>query len=296
MINEKDNLIEVDLSKIKTLTQSSNELDAMRVMAHNLKYSVGIDEEPIPLKPIIDYLGIDYKWSHFNSTDLRGEACLKLENGRFQILVNGRKNYNWRRARFSVAHEIGHYIFLMYTGGSTTQLMQQNESNYKLLESMCDAFAQELLIPRKSVDSQLKDIAAIGFSGMANKYKVSRSAIIRSIIDGKNGLSWVILSSEDNKRAEDEMLRVKYSYPPYKKIPNADWFPKGISINRFITTGDVVKIKDYSYNEAIIDLGNRSISRKITRISDVSENQMYSMGKYLNIIISKSGEKMDWML
>lgn len=115
---------------------------------------------PLDLEPLLERFGIVYR--HTSNGERRGVAYLQIgdtptitlvrscpgENGKMQAAGETRLS---RRDRFSVAHELAHYL-LWQRGGI---LPATNRSQYWQHEALCNEFAGHLLVHRQSLQTFL---------------------------------------------------------------------------------------------------------------------------------------------
>lgn len=103
---------------------------------------------PINLKAVRQSLGVNLVVQY--GSDRHGELR-RNDSGQYEIVVYKRSTATpWRsRDRFTVAHEIGHFIVETKIGYHPT-----SRSEYWKLEDRCNSFAGQLLIPDDAVGSQ----------------------------------------------------------------------------------------------------------------------------------------------
>lgn len=127
--------------------------------------------------------------------ELRGcEGRIVHKNGQSIITVNGKCEFESRR-RFTIAHEIGHYLLhkndLINHNDDISSLSWFNDKNKKRIfeqEFEANEFASELLLPTKNF---ISDISGIPFSpelarSISDKYKVSRTSTIHRFTEHGN--------------------------------------------------------------------------------------------------------------
>lgn len=83
------------------------------------------------------------------------------------------------RRRFTVAHEIGHYIFGHGKDGVELRDPTQNFSsdNYDPKEVACNRFAAELLMPAVAIKHYIMDLSVSGVENLAAAFIVSEVAM-----------------------------------------------------------------------------------------------------------------------
>lgn len=160
----------------------------MERRAERILAGAGIDTNPVPVEQVADHLGIKIELA-----DL-GEDCsaVLVRNGdRAVIGVN--KNHYPNRRRFSIAHEIGHFI--LHEGN--TYVDKGYRINFRDLESgsgtkqeemQANAFAAALLMPAKRVRDAFKQqpfelTSDDSLKMLAKTFKVSTQAMAYRLVN-----------------------------------------------------------------------------------------------------------------
>jgi Zn-dependent peptidase ImmA (M78 family) len=91
------------------------------------------------------------------------------------------------RQIFSLLHELAHLLFRI-SGISKFDISYIDHLNQpeKRIEQFCNAFAAELLMPSEDFDAQVREfhqLDEIVVERLANRYKVSREAVFRRLLD-----------------------------------------------------------------------------------------------------------------
>ena len=172
-------------------------------------------------QPLIDDLGFLSELSSRFSTDA---VLLSKHGGRFDIIVDS--DSIRVRANFSVAHELGHVVLHpeLYSGCVTIEdsiaLSKRIKQSYRGIEGEANQFAGAILVPRKSIFSDVEKVyegILRGYAGnigweqaismlnaaLANRYRVSTQTmeirlgqlhITRRLLDAVNNkydfISW----------------------------------------------------------------------------------------------------------
>lgn len=117
-------------------------------------------------------------------TDQVSGFCLYDEN--FPVIyVNNSKPHT--RQIFTLFHELAHLLFK--TGGIDTRIddyIDYLEGDNKQIETLCNKFAGEFLVPTEALDLKLKNMMRIDDSSieeLAGFFHVSREVILRRIFD-----------------------------------------------------------------------------------------------------------------
>jgi Zn-dependent peptidase ImmA (M78 family) len=125
--------------------------DPIRLSETVLK-KVGIAQPPVEVDKVISI------WAELRliDEDLDGSGYL-LPLGRLggEIIVN--KNHSLERKRFTIAHELGHWVLGLMWKKKFGEFKQPQGIAYAVIEKWCDQFATNLLMPRALVESWISD-------------------------------------------------------------------------------------------------------------------------------------------
>ncbi|MHB1664248.1 MAG: ImmA/IrrE family metallo-endopeptidase [bacterium] len=131
----------------------------------NIKASGYTITIPIDIEGIIKYLGIRYEIKpDFNNIKTTGNLTIK--GGEPTIWVNPMKNTSEERKRFTLAHELGHFMlhiaplgnFNVFQDVSDVNISFNRDENWSHIEMEANDFAAQLLMPANFIDEQLKII------------------------------------------------------------------------------------------------------------------------------------------
>ncbi len=120
---------------------------------------------PIAIENIIKFLGLALEINpDFNNIKVIGRITIK--NGAPTIWVNPIKNTTEERKRFTLAHELGHFMLHIAPEGkinnfdefSDKNISFNRDDNWSYTEMEANNFAAELLIPISLAKSKVKDI------------------------------------------------------------------------------------------------------------------------------------------
>lgn len=138
---------------------------------------------PVNLELICSNLNI--KVVYLNIKDAYG--YLRVEGSKKHIFIS-KKIQGTNRARFTIAHELGHYIL----GHDTTSFCKYTEMDYykkeikKKKEREADIFAAELLMPSKYIDEELENILPKDYyklNELRERYEVSLISLLCKYVD-----------------------------------------------------------------------------------------------------------------
>jgi Zn-dependent peptidase ImmA (M78 family) len=138
-----------------------------------------ISEPPIDVETIVHCLGIDLNYVKFEDEEISGVLINK--EGHINIGVN--ENHPHNRQRFTIAHEIGHYILHYDKPLFVDERFRDKTSSEGKNPEEIDAntFAAELLMPEPFIRgdmAQLKNWDEESIRELAKKYQVSAESLV----------------------------------------------------------------------------------------------------------------------
>jgi len=150
--------------------------------------NANVTEPAVPLDLIAQNLNLKLGYESFDD-DLCG--CLVRKNGVGLIAIN--QNHPEGRRRFTLAHEIGHFMLHSSEEGfidkESSIFLRSNDSVRKAepMEIEANYFAAELLMPERFIEDDLKNNSS-PFNGndlvqtMATRYNVSPQAMTTRLL------------------------------------------------------------------------------------------------------------------
>jgi Zn-dependent peptidase ImmA (M78 family) len=162
----------------------------IRELVEKLLHQFNVTEGAVPVDRIVKSLGIEIKLDKVDD-DLSGFLVREKKDQRRSI-IGANKSHHPHRQRFTIAHELGH--FLLHEG-ETVHLDQYRQAftiNLRNSQSAkgedndereANLFAAELLMPAKFLlhDLQGRNLDLLGdtpfLERLARKYKVSEQAL-----------------------------------------------------------------------------------------------------------------------
>jgi Zn-dependent peptidase ImmA (M78 family) len=153
--------------------------------ADALLKALGINTIPIPLDKITSHFGITI--SHELSENISGVLITK---GTTTVIgVNPSENHS--RQRFTIAHEIGHYILHKGDKNLFVDEVMFRSDKKDLRELEANAFATALLMPEELIDAEIKSLGEQPVKDMitslAQKFEVSTVAMTYKL----SNLGWI---------------------------------------------------------------------------------------------------------
>lgn len=201
---------------------------AMQVACAALLRESGIVSAPVPLKPLWQRLGMQRV-----SKNVGGEGTLRLHGNTLEIWVDPDLAH-WRRARFTVAHEISHGILLRALGSAA---LPRDDASNQILENLCNLGAAELLMPSWLVRRSILDkgLTSAALRSMYDLFLVSYTALLRRISDVLPSSAVYFWKVFRRTEQEETALRIVSSSVRYGAPL---WLPRGCTVRH--TSPDIV--------------------------------------------------------
>lgn len=138
----------------------------------------------LKLEEVAKKLGLKCYLADFPDDRLSGAIIKDEESDSYNIYVN--ENHHPNRRRFTIAHEIGHYISYMHNSYSRDELLSsggfedfamslRQDGNYSDAETEANLIAAELLMPEEKVRELVEKNLMV--EEMADLFFVSPSAM-----------------------------------------------------------------------------------------------------------------------
>ena len=220
---------------------------------------------PIRLSRIARHLGARIEYD--NHVPIRNEeASLKFVNGSIVLWVSREKFENHttrKRARFSIAHEIGHLMLYRMLGTKILDISNGSSQSYSYVERLCDIAGSHLLMPRSVLAKQLRQcgLTSVGFGQLLNQFDVSESAMFRAMVDLIPRGAIIEWRKYRRHSVEPLVWRVWNTWRPAMGRDLSSWLPNGCTLKHVVGVEDPSNIPaDRPVTYARINLClNRSI-------------------------------------
>lgn len=153
-----------------------------------LLVDAGVNSAPVPVDQVANHLGI-----RIELADLGHDCSAVLVRNGTRAIVGVNKEHHANRRRFSIAHEIGHFV--LHRGNTYVDKGYrvhfrdlESGSATKREEMAANAFAAALLMPsewiKRAFDKQPFDLSdGEGLGRLADKFKVSPQAMTYRLIN-----------------------------------------------------------------------------------------------------------------
>ena len=211
-----------------------NAFAAMRRACAGLLAEAQIDRTPTKLSSLVRHLGANICYDSDALLALgRAEATLRHIDNRITLCVSREKFEKARaRARFSIAHELGHLILYRVLGESFLKHCEDGPDAYQQAERLCDFAASHLLIPRSRLAEALRSrgFTAQGVADIERIFDVSSTALLRAIADLVPEGSVLEWRHSCRNHREAKTWRVLRTYSPSAASDRSSWMPNGCTL------------------------------------------------------------------
>ncbi len=142
----------------------------IRRQAARLLQSAGVSREPVSLRDVVSALNLEVVQT--TGEPFLSEGALQPMGDGHAIMVGGPSNE--RRRRFTIAHEIGHFV--LHPGRLAPERGGAVNEAWRLQEREADQFAAELLMPEPLVRQAVLELGTDP-ARLADRFDVSRQAM-----------------------------------------------------------------------------------------------------------------------
>jgi Zn-dependent peptidase ImmA (M78 family) len=147
-----------------------------RKRINDLLRKAGVHRAPVPVEKIAEMLRLEVRYSP-NSDAVSGALIRKGK----ELIIGVNSSQHPNRQRFTIAHEIGHFI--LHKGFNLhvdEDFCINRDGSSNLDEREANRFAAELLMPEELIEADLSRFEYVNeaiVSLLASKYKVSAQAM-----------------------------------------------------------------------------------------------------------------------
>lgn len=169
---------------------SINQRDLINITPYDLHDKLGINSPPYNPFTIAKSLGLEVDQTlDFDNINLSG--LISNNNGKIYIWINPLDSD--ARQRFTLAHELGHYVNDILTANGPTKITDTPDTLYRngrsnLCETTANKFAAKLLMPKDDIIGKAKELidaapnktmpTSAFVSKMASIFEVSKGAML----------------------------------------------------------------------------------------------------------------------
>jgi Zn-dependent peptidase ImmA (M78 family) len=152
---------------------------------------------PIAISKICEELDIKVNYETLTSM----EALLIVSEGKRNIIIDNSRSIYLQRERFTIAHEIGHYLIPWHENIQGCKKIMDFNSDDKF-ECQANDFASELLVPKSNLldDIKGKKVTLILIKNLAEKYNVSLVVIARRVLEFTESQAIILICYPKGKK------------------------------------------------------------------------------------------------
>lgn len=220
---------------------------AVRGAVAELLRRLGVTRPPVSLRPILDDLGIEFRWTDRSFRPGTGSATLEVAPGGYRIAVHERAfRRQWRRARFTVAHEVLHaLLYSLIRDPELIRSLDENESDHRQLERLCNLGAAELLAPSHWLRHDLRgtDLAPASLLRLYDRYLVSQEVLTWKVAEVLPRGAVVRWRRHARNEREAKCWRVVRTYPRYDRAGGRPWLPTGATLRHVSMSDDEFEVE-----------------------------------------------------
>lgn len=212
--------------------------EAMRRACDQLLAQVGEPRPPIKLAPLARLLGAKLDYSEGGPLG-REEAAIRFDNGELVLWVSRKKfeNYKTRkRARFSIAHEIGHLLLFKMLGPEFLDHSESSQESYEFSEELCDFAGSQILIPRQALAAALRDrsFTLPEIRALEDLFDVSLTALLKAVADLVPDGAVIELRKYRRRPSEPVAWRVWNVSTGATSTKRSSWLPAGCTMKHIL--------------------------------------------------------------
>ena len=193
-----------------------------------------IDRTPVRLSALARHLGVNICYDSDKLLALgQAEAALRVVDNKMTLCVAREKfAQSPTRARFSIAHELGHVILYAVLGPSFLRQCEDGPSAYRRAERLCDFAASHLLIPRSRLAEALcsRGFTAQGMAHIQRIFDVSSTTLLRAVADLVPDGSVLEWRHYCRNPREAKTWRILKTYTPSASGGQSVWMPNGCTL------------------------------------------------------------------
>lgn len=223
---------------------------------------------PIRLAPMARHLGARIRYED-NLKVGAEEASLKIVDERLILWVSRSsfENPNFRqRARFSIAHEIGHLILYKILGPEFLEHTEADHSSFTMTERLCDFAASHILMPRDYLSEALRarDLSERAVRDISKLFDVSFTSLLKAVSDLVPKGAIVEWRKYRRHGGEHLAWRVWNTYTPSNSKGLESWLPKGCTLKHvdgFGDPGTLLLNQPQTRKGLVLNLGGRKTNR-----------------------------------
>ncbi len=154
---------------------SIEHINRIKILAQKALEAANCDRPPVPVEKIAQKL--EFKIVPF-SFDKRISGILKKE----EKIIGVNKDHHPLRQRFSISHELGHYLLGHEIETNREDIVDKNFNENTSIEREANLFASALLMPEDWVRENAKK-DGLDIKSLAKKFEVSEQAMTIRLLE-----------------------------------------------------------------------------------------------------------------
>jgi hypothetical protein len=206
-----------------------DERAALRRACASLLAETGQLKPPVKLKAVLNRMAVTYNYDT-KALGKEEAALLFGDNGLELHISRARFQSSPARARFTIAHEIGHAILLRALGNDALELGEADPEAYQTVERLCDFAASHLLMPREQLGLALRErgLGRDAVRELMALFEVSKSALFKAIAELHPDGAVIEWRRYRRNPTEPLCWRVWSTYA--SAVGDPPWLPKGCTL------------------------------------------------------------------
>jgi hypothetical protein len=216
--------------------------EAMGRACEQLLAQIDAIRPPIKLAPLARLMGAQLDYGDHAGLG-REEAAIRLRDGELVLWVSRSRFEDVKtrkRARFSIAHELGHLLMFRMLGPEFLDHSEADASSYALTERLCDFAASQILMPRALLRRAVQERAftSSGLRSLENLFGVSSQALLKAVADLVPDGAVIELRRFQRRPTEALAWRVWAVTTASTSVDLNSWLPTGCTLKhiRGLTT------------------------------------------------------------
>jgi Zn-dependent peptidase ImmA (M78 family) len=185
-----------------------------------------------------------------------------------------RRELSPRRARFDIAHEIGHTLFYDIGASPPRRLLQPGDAAKMSVkeESLCSEFARQLLVPVEHLPQLIRDRVQERptefVSEISRRYMVSSHVALRCLLSETRDFA----RSVAIVAGQSPSMQARCFWGRQMRRPRKDERDLIRRVEHALVNGDRARLRELDYNQflAKIDIGQEIKSGRAFRIAILS--------------------------
>ena len=265
---------------------SRNTHEIAPVIAAELLTWTGASHAPNLLERMLKQLRVPFYYTDIQrplGSD-HSEASLRFVGDELALEIDKSAfRRNRGRARFSIAHEIGHLALVYIFGGDAIDWADESPEAYVMVERLCDEIASHILMPRPMLRDHFRQfgLSTLGVHSALKKFGVSKQALLMGLADTQAGTA--VFNIRKYARDQDEKIewRIANRGTGARVGSEAPWLPIHATLRKHLKVPldlDALQPDEPWVGDAVWSMGKKkhhfsTIFCKMDRVDETAINQ-----------------------